>query len=118
MDDEMETSSLISGTLQHCSADEYLTGDNSLPALGGNDWDENWLNSLTEGAESVDEDEDEEEDVDVDILLLPPKIQTHKQAMESLEDIVMFLEHHGGLELALNTIHPSSLNWQPAMQRP
>ena len=54
--------SLIShamGTLQHCSADEYLTGDNSLPVcvdIDGNNWDENWLNSLTEGAESVDED--------------------------------------------------------------
>ena len=31
--------------------------------VDGNNWDENWLNSLTEGAESVDEDEDEEEDL-------------------------------------------------------
>ena len=65
------------GTLQQCSADEYLTGDNSLPVcvdIDGNNWDENWLNSLTEGAESVDvdEDEDEEEDFDVDMPPPPP----------------------------------------------
>ena len=66
IDDEMGMDSLIShamGTLQHCSADEYLIGDNSLPVcvdIDGNNWDENWLNSLTEGAESVDEDKDEE----------------------------------------------------------
>ena len=66
IDDEMGMDSLIShamGTLQHYSADEYLTGDNSLPVcvdIDGNNWDENWLNSLTKGAESVDEDKDEE----------------------------------------------------------
>ena len=45
--------------MQHCSADEYLTGDDSLSVcvdIDGNDCDENWLNSLTEGAEIVDED--------------------------------------------------------------
>ena len=98
IDDGMGMDSLIShamGTLQHCSADEYLTGDNSLPVcvdIDGNNWDENWLNSLTEGAESVDEDEDEEEDFDVDMPPPPPKIQTYKQAVESLEDIKIFLE--------------------------
>ena len=62
----------------------------------------NWLNSLTEGAESVDEDKDEEEDFDVDMPPPPPKIQTYKQAVVSLEDIKIFLEHHGRLELASN----------------
>ena len=108
IDDEMGMDSLIShamGTLQHCSADEYLTGDNSLPVcvdINGNNWDENWLNSLTEGAESVDEDKDEEEDFDVDMPPPPPKIQTYKQAVVSLEDINIFLEHHGRLKLASN----------------
>ena len=62
---------------------------------------------MTEGAESVDEDEDEEEEFeeeefDVDMPPPPPKIQTYKQAVESLEDIKIFLEHHGRLELASN----------------
>ena len=115
IDDEMGMDSPIShamGTLQHCSADEYLTGDNSLPVcvdIDGNNWDENWLNSLTEGAESVDEDKDEAEDFDVDMPPPPPKIPTYKQAVVSLEDIKIFLEHHGRLELASNA--PSSLNW-------
>ena len=105
----MGMDSLIShamGTLQHCSADEYLTGDNSLPVcvnIDGNiKWDKNWLNCLTEGAESIDEDEDEEEDFDVDMPSSPPKIQTYKQVVVSLEDIKIFLEHHGRLELASN----------------
>ena len=32
----------------------------------------------------------------------PPKIQTYKQAVVFLEDIKIFLEHHGHLELASN----------------
>ncbi len=47
-----------------------------------------------------DEDEDEEEDLDIDLPPPPPKIQTYKQAIESLEDIMIFLEQHGQIELA------------------
>ncbi len=98
----MELGSLISNAMgAYCSADEYLTGDNSLPVcidIDGDDWDENWLNSLTEheGGDE-DEDEDEEEDLDIDLPPPPPKIQTYKQAIESLEDI---MEQHGQIELA------------------
>ena len=79
IDDEMGMNSLISHAMetpQHCSADEYLTGDNSLPVcvdIDGNNWDENWLNSLTEGAKSVGEDEDEEEDFECHHLHLKYK---------------------------------------------
>ncbi len=46
--------------------------------------------------EHDDEDEDEEEDLDIDLPPPPPiKIQTYKQAIESLEDIMIFLEQHG-----------------------
>ncbi len=50
--------------------------------------------------EGGDEDEDEEEDLDIDLPPPPPKIQTYKQAIESLEDIMIFLEQHGQIELA------------------
>ncbi len=64
-----------------------------------------------------DEEEGEEEDLDIDLPSPPPKIQTYKQAIESLEDIMIFLEQHGQIELA-SELHSSSLNWQPDMQLP
>ena len=51
----------------------YLSGDSSLPVcvdIDDNDWNENWLNSLTEEAESVDEEE-------VDMPPSRPKIQAY-----------------------------------------
>ncbi len=79
----MEMGSLISHAMgrELCStiaADEYLTGDNSLPVcvdIDGNDWDENWLRAP--------KDEDEEEYFDVNM---------HIKAMESLENNMTFLE--------------------------
>ena len=74
-----------------------LTEDDSLSVcidIDGNDWDENWLNSLTEGVEIVDEKED------IDVPPPPPKIQTYKQAVEALKDVKILLEHHDCLELA------------------
>ncbi len=44
--------------------------------------------------------EDEEEDLDIDLPPPPPKIQIYKQAIESLEDIMIFLEQHSQIELA------------------
>ncbi len=54
---------------------------------------------MTEHEGGGDEDEDEEEDLDIDLPPPPPKIQTYKQAIESLEDIMIFLEQHGQIEL-------------------
>ncbi len=47
--------------------------------------------------EGGDEDEDEDEDLDIDLPPPPPKMQTN---IESLEDIMIFLEQHGQIELA------------------
>ncbi len=69
-----------------------------------------WL-SLTEH-EGGDEGEDEEY-LDIDLPPPPPKIQTYKQAIESLEDIMIFLEQHG---TSIESYIPS-LNWQPAAKQ-
>ncbi len=45
--------------------------------------------------EGGDEDEDEDEEDDLDIDLPPPPPHNYKQAIESLEDIMIFLEQHG-----------------------
>ena len=103
-------SSLIScsmGTLSHCSVDEYIDGDNFLPTcvdIDGDDWDESWLNSLADEPEpsstsQVSDDEDEE----LDLPPSQPKLKSFKQAMESLEDVQIFLEHSGCLEQAFTT---------------
>ncbi len=60
--------------------------------LGWEQFDWVWLSY-----EGGDEDEDEEEDLDIDLPPPPPKIQTYKQA---IEDIMIFLEQHGQIELA------------------
>ena len=98
-------SSLIScsmGTLSHFSVDEYIDGDNFLPTcvdIDVEDWDESWLNCLTDEPEpsstsQVSDDEDEE----LDLPPSQPKLKSFKQAMESLEDVKIFSEHSGCLE--------------------
>ena len=62
-------SSLISctmGTLHQCSVEEYVNGDNYLSVcvdMDDEQWDKNFLDSLTEEVEPVIGDEEEEEDV-------------------------------------------------------
>ena len=51
----MKIGSHISPCYGNCSADEYFSGDNSLPVLMLMAM--TWMNSLTEVAESVDDDE-------------------------------------------------------------
>ena len=103
-------SSLIShsmGTLSHCSVDEYINGDNCLPTcvdIDGEDWDESWLNSLADEPEPsstrhVSNDEDEE----LDLPPCQPKLKSFRQAMKSLEDVRIFVEHSGCLEQASTT---------------
>ncbi len=58
--------------------------------------------------EGGDEDEDEEEDLDIDLPPPPPKKQIYEQAIESLEDIMIFLEQHGQIELAIESYIPYS----------
>ena len=99
IDVQAEMNSLIShsiGSLGHCSIDEYVDGDNCLPTcvdMDGEDWDESWLNSLADEPEpsstsQLSDDEDEELD-------LPPPQPKLREAMESLEDVRIFLEHSG-----------------------
>ncbi len=77
IDAEVELNSLISstmGTLSHCSAEEYIEGDDSLPIcvdIDGEDWDECWLNSLVDEPEhsnaalSQSDDEQDQDDDDM-----------------------------------------------------
>ena len=88
------------GTSHNCSVYEYVNGDSSLPVCvdtEGDNWDENWLNSLTEEDEPIDNPSGNEDEEELDIPPPLPKIQTYNEAIQSLEDIKIFLEHRGHL---------------------
>lgn len=101
IDAGLELSGLISsmlGTEGHCSADEYVNGDNNIPTcveIDDENWEETFLESLA--ANNVSEslaDEDESDTEDLDLQPPPPKIGNYREAIESLEEIRNFLESH------------------------
>ena len=103
IDEDVGISSLISrtmGTLHQCSVEEYVNGDNSLSVcvdMDDDQWDENFLDSLTEEEEPVTGDEEEEE---FNVPPPVPKIHSFKEAIQSLDDIKVFLEDRGCFEQA------------------
>lgn len=94
-----EVRSLIERTMpagEGCSVEEYIRGDNDLPVcmdLTGERWDANFLSQLGQQEESEEEDDE-----------APPpplKVQTFKEAIDSLESVQRFLESQGHIEEAL-----------------
>ena len=88
-----------------CSVEEYVAGEDALPVCADfdcEDWDENWLNSLNDNpnSDTGDNPDSDTEEVDYDLLPPPPKLTCFKQAIESLEDVQVFLEHRGYVEQA------------------
>ena len=81
---------------------EYINGDNSLSVcvdVDDEQWDKNFLDSLTEEVEPVTGDEEEEEE-EFNVPPPVPKLQSYKEAIRSLEDIKIFLEDRGCFEQA------------------
>ena len=71
-----------------CSVDEYIKGDDNLPVctdLDSDTWDANFLSQLGQ-QEKESEDEDDENEPQPP----PLKIQTYKEAIESLENVQLF----------------------------
>ena len=60
-------------------------------------WDKNFLDSLMEEVEPVTVNEEEEE---FNVPPPVPKLQNYKEAIQSLEDVKIFLEDRGCFELA------------------
>ena len=105
IDEDFDMSSLISctmGTLHQCSVEEHVNGDNSLSVcvdMADEQWDKNFLDSLTEEVEPVTGDVEEEEE-EFNVPPPVPKLQSYKEAIRSLEDIKIFLEDRGCFEQA------------------
>ena len=103
--EDFDMKSLISstmGSLHQCSAEEYVNGDTSLSVcvdMADEEWDKNFLDSLTEEAEPMTGDGEEEEE-DFNAPPPVPKLKSFKEAIQSMEDVKIFLEHHGYFEQA------------------
>ena len=85
-----------------CSAEEYVTGEDTLPVCGDfdcEDWDENWMNSLNDNPDP-DSDAIDTEKVKYDLLPPPSKLTCFKQAIEALDDVQIFLRYRGYVEQA------------------
>ena len=99
IDEDLEISSLISrtmGTLHQCTAEEYVNGDNSLSVcvdMDDDQWDASFLDSLAEEQAVTDDEEELEEEFNVPPPA--PKLKSLQEAIQSLEDIKVYLEDHG-----------------------
>ena len=94
--------SRVMGSLEHCSAVEYINGDSSLPVcfdISDGRWEEQFLLSLSDDAELIVVDDSQLEE-DLDIPPPAPKIQSYLEAGKSLEEVKVFLEDRGCFEEA------------------
>ena len=100
-----EIPSLISrvmGSLEHCSAVEYINGDSSLPVcfdISNDRWEEQFLLSLSDDTELIVVDDSQSEE-DLDIPPPVPTIKSYLEAAKSLEEVKVFLEGQGCFEEA------------------
>ena len=69
-------------------------------SMDDDDWDENFLDSLTEEESTAMVCNSSGEEEEFNVAPPVPKIQSFKEAVESVEDIKIFLEDRGCVELA------------------
>ena len=83
-------------TSEACSIEEYINGENTLSTCANFDsetWDTDFLDSIATHRNGDDDDEDNGEDDEAP--LPPPKLKNIREAIDSLEDVKVFLENHG-----------------------
>jgi len=89
----------MNGIGLHVLRTEYLRGDDDLPVctdLDSDSWDANFLSQLGQ------EEENSDEEMSDDETPPPPlKVQSFKEAIDSLEDVQRFLESRGYTQEAL-----------------
>ena len=92
----LELDRLIEKTVDGgCSTDEFIGGDDDLQVcveMDGDDWQSTFFDELTNNPGQ--EEDDSEEDSDC--------IKSYKEAIENLEDIVLFLQHKGNTKEAMS----------------
>ena len=86
------------------NVDEYLNGDDDLPAcmqLDSDSWEADFLKQLGQEEQEVADEEEDEGEGEMDVEPPPPNLQNFKEAVQSLEDVKYFLESRGYTEEAL-----------------
>ena len=88
----------------HCSSDDYITGDNDLPICAefdDPDWDRTFIKGLTaEDMETAEQEECDVDETEYDTLPPPPKIKSVGEAALALQDVQAFLEDRSEFDLA------------------
>ena len=120
IEEDFDMSSLIShtmGTLHQCSAEEYITGDNSLSVcvdMEDEQWDEHFLDSLAEEVGPGNGDEEEEE-------FNLPHLFPNYRALERLFNLWRILESFWKT-VGVSNRHQLPLlywlKWQPSIHLP
>ena len=112
VDETMSIGSLIStamGSLESCSVDQYVNGDDNLQVCvdtDGDQWEAHFMESLAQDVGSDSHCTVEQNNSDNDDLDIPPpspKIKNFKEAVQALEDVQTFLENRGCLDAAHTT---------------
>ena len=108
IDRDLAIGSLIAtamGSSDQCSAVDYIKGDNDLAVcvdLDDDKWEENFMDNLTTYEDVPVMPEEESDHEDFDLLPPSPKIKSYREALQSLEDIHIFLDRRQ-LEAAATT---------------
>ena len=93
------------GTQGTCSVSEYINGDNDLPIctdLDNDHWEDDFMDSLSQDPVNIPED-DSDPKSDSDLDHPEPVIKNFKEAVETLENVQVFLDSRNCLEMATKT---------------
>ncbi len=80
---------------EHCSPQNYVSGEDSVPVyleINEDDWDLQFHSSLSNEEENITEEQIVHSDEKTDIPPPKPKIKSYKEAVQSFEEVV-FLEN-------------------------
>ena len=109
VDETLSLGALIStamGSLESCSIDHYVNGDDNLQVCVDTDsdqWEANFMEGLAQDVGSDAHCTVEQNDSDNEDLDIPPPSPSFKEAVQALEDVQTFLENRGCLDSAHTT---------------
>ena len=103
----LELDRLIEKTVDGgCSTDEFIGGGDDLQVcveMDGDDWQSTFFDELTNNPGQEEDDSEEDSDCETEAEQdVVPKIKSYKEAIENLEDIVLFLQHKGNTKEAMS----------------
>ena len=112
VDETVSLGSLIPtamGSLESCSVDQYVNGDDNLQVCvdtDGDQWETNLMESLAQDVGTDLHCTVEQNNSDNDGLDIPPpspRMKNFKEAVQALADVQTFLENRGCLDAAHTT---------------